>query len=94
MRGEPPETCNREEGEPAAARWGVDEISHQPLTQWERGDVQEGLRAEPWISPSIVWDQDGGFGGHFTGERVGTSEREATKDLCMLERLGTFYTFL
>ena len=33
VRGEPPETCNREEGEPAAARWGVDEISHQPLTQ-------------------------------------------------------------
>ena len=62
----------------------MDEISHQPLTQWERGDVQEGLRAEPWISPSIVWDQDGGFGGHCTGGRVGTSEREATKDLCIV----------
>ena len=31
-----------------------------------------------------VFFQDGGFGGHRTGGRVGTSEREATKDLCIL----------
>ena len=69
------------------------------LTGWDSGT--QGGAQDVFFSPDIdfrqvfKWDQDGGFGGHLTGGRVGTSEREATKDLCTLERrLRTFYTFL
>ena len=60
----------------------------------------KGLRTEPRICFSLFhqvvkWDQDGGFGGHCTGGRVGTSEREATKDLCIvLCKFGIFTLFL
>ena len=40
----------------------------------------ERLRAEPWIS-FMIGGQDGGFGGHRTGGRVGASVSEATNDL-------------
>ena len=58
------------------------------LTGWDSGT--QGGAQDVFFSPDIdfrqvfKWDQDGGFGGHRTGGRVGTSEREATKDLCIV----------
>ena len=55
---------------------------HHQIQLGERSakEEEERLRAEPWIS-FMIGGQDGGFGGHRTGGRVGASVSEATKDL-------------
>ena len=61
----------------------------EQLSQEKGGDAVAHRRAR-WER-----DQDGGFGGHRTGGQTGTSEGEATEDLCSLRsKFGAFYTHL